>query len=74
MKERHIHIWGARMIVLRKSRILLIMILVFISVFTFTLSRDNINNKTIETVSLPVSGKVVVLDAGHGVPDERCRK
>ena len=24
----------------------------------------------IDTVSLPVSGKVVVVDAGHGVPDE----
>ena len=24
----------------------------------------------IETVSLPVSGKVVVIDAGHGIPDE----
>lgn len=27
-------------------------------------------NKTVETVSLPVSNKVIVLDAGHGIPDE----
>jgi len=26
--------------------------------------------KTIQTVSLPVSNKVIVLDAGHGVPDD----
>ena len=25
-----------------------------------------------ETTSTPVSGKVIVVDAGHGVPDERC--
>ena len=25
----------------------------------------------VDTVSLPVSGKIVVVDAGHGVPDER---
>ena len=29
---------------------------------------ENIN--TIETTSTPVSGKIVVLDAGHGIPDE----
>ena len=28
------------------------------------------SGKYIDTVSLPVSGKVVVVDAGHGVPDE----
>jgi N-acetylmuramoyl-L-alanine amidase len=27
-------------------------------------------NGTVETVSLPVSGKTIVVDAGHGVPDE----
>ena len=28
------------------------------------------NKNYIDTVSLPVSGKVVVVDAGHGIPDE----
>ena len=32
-------------------------------------NKENIS-EYIETVSLPVSGKVVVVDAGHGVPDE----
>ena len=26
----------------------------------------------VQVTSLPVSGKVVILDAGHGTPDERC--
>lgn len=38
--------------------------------FTFLINSSNNNNSYIETVSLPVSGKTVVVDAGHGVPDE----
>ena len=34
------------------------------------MSIKNKNNNYIATVSLPVSGKVVVIDAGHGKPDE----
>ena len=30
--------------------------------------------KTVETVSLPSTNKVIVLDAGHGKPDERSRE
>lgn len=55
------------MIILRKNRILLVSFLVFVSVFTFILAN---NKQTIETVSLPVSNKTVIIDAGHGVPDE----
>ncbi len=28
----------------------------------------------VQVTSLPISGKAVILDAGHGTPDERCRK
>ena len=28
--------------------------------------------EAIQVTSLPVSGKTVILDAGHGTPDERC--
>ena len=42
---------------------------VFMLVATI-LSFKKENNNFIETVSLPVSGKVVVVDAGHGIPDE----
>ena len=59
------------MIVLNKKRISIILSAIFISLFTFLfVSEKNINNSTIQTVSLPVSGKTIVLDAGHGVPDE----
>lgn len=60
------------MIILSKKKILLAISTVFISLFVFLLSANN-NSETddyISTVSLPVSGKVVVVDAGHGVPDE----
>ena len=30
--------------------------------------------EAVQVTTLPVSGKVVILDAGHGTPDERCRK
>lgn len=36
----------------------------------FVNSKNAYNNKVIETMTLPVSNKVIVLDAGHGTPDE----
>ena len=41
---------------------------VFLSVFVFILATDR--NEMVPTVSLPVSGKTIILDAGHGKPDE----
>lgn len=59
------------MIVLNKKRLLLIGSCVFLSLFVFLLTtNDESQNTYISTVSLPVSGKTVVVDAGHGVPDE----
>ena len=40
-------------------------------VLAISLNSKEKNKKYIDTVSLPVSGKVVVVDAGHGIPDER---
>ena len=37
---------------------------------TFFLSSKSEKTEYINTVSLPVSGKTVVIDAGHGIPDE----
>ena len=39
-------------------------------VAALTLGSKENNLNYIDTVSLPVSGKVVVIDAGHGIPDE----
>lgn len=60
------------MIVLNKKRILLITGSIFVAllVFTFTTMNKMTSEEYISTVSLPVSGKVIVIDAGHGVPDE----
>lgn len=58
------------MIVLSKKRISLVILSIFISVFTFMLATTPKIENTKETVTLPVSGKTVVLDAGHGTPDE----
>lgn len=39
-------------------------------VAAISLNTKEINTEFVNTVSLPVSGKVVVVDAGHGIPDE----
>lgn len=59
------------MIVLNKKRIIAIISMVFVALFAFVIQRASVN-QTIETVALPVTNKVIVIDAGHGVPDERC--
>ena len=43
--------------------------MVAISIFAFTIQTAQIN-ETVETVALPVSNKTIVIDAGHGKPDE----
>ena len=59
------------MIVLNKKRILFIMLAVVVAVCVPGISNDI---SIIETTALPVSNKVIVLDAGHGFPDERSEK
>lgn len=64
------------MIVLNRKRIVLVLSSIFLSilVFTFTFNNNDEQNTYISTVSLPVSGKTIVVDAGHGIPDERRTK
>lgn len=56
------------MIMIRKKRIFLMIIAVFISIATYhvTIKKTNV----VTTSSLPVSNKIIILDAGHGKPDE----
>lgn len=56
------------MIILNRKRMMLILTLVCIPLlaFSFQIAEEN----TVETVALPVTNKVIVIDAGHGVPDE----
>lgn len=56
------------MLVISKKRILFIISVVCVSLlaFSFKIAKNDLNNITTETVALPVSNKVIVLDAGHG--------
>ncbi len=60
------------MIILSKKRLNLIITSVFIAIFIFIFTTDDLQkqNTYISTVSLPVTEKVIVVDAGHGIPDE----
>ena len=55
------------MIVITKKRILQIACLgiAFLFAFAFTFQFAKSDKKTVSTASLPVSNKVIVLDAGH---------
>ena len=59
------------MIILRKKRLILTGNLIILALFVCIYSIVASETKTLETVALPVSGKVVILDAGHGLPDKR---
>ena len=53
------------MIVLRKKRIALIGSLLCLSLIGISLKSSLQKQKVIATVNLPVSNKVIILDAGH---------
>ncbi len=61
------------------KRVLIIFFAFIISFSVYLAQNNTINPKreigdAVQVTSLPVSGKVVILDAGHGTPDERSRK
>lgn len=62
------------MLILNKKRIIAMFCMIFISLFAFSFKIANNNplmqEETIQTVALPVTNKVIVVDAGHGTPDE----
>ena len=53
------------MVILEKKRIICLTACIAIALIACMYK-----NNTVETVSLPVSNKVIVIDAGHGAPDE----
>lgn len=57
------------MLVIKKKNIMITFIFMLMILIAFAIINQS-KEKTIETISLPVSNKVIVLDAGHGVPDE----
>ena len=55
------------------KRMIFVAIIMVISITYANASKKNRNiGDAVQVTSLPVSGKVVILDAGHGTPDERC--
>lgn len=71
------------MIIINKKRLGIILSCLFVGLFAFSFkiaSNENMGkvnlqeNTILETAATPVSGKTIVIDAGHGVPDERCSK
>lgn len=57
------------MIILNRKRLIAILSMIYISIFAFTFQIAE-KEETAETLALPVTNKVIVIDAGHGVPDE----
>ena len=67
------------MLILTKKRIAFMLCLIFVALYAISFNISNnmagvksgeSEEKTVETVSTPVSNKVVIVDAGHGTPDE----
>lgn len=64
------------MILISKKRIQISILCLIIAVFAFSFQIANNQNtikedrNTLQTTATPVSGKTVILDAGHGKPDE----
>ena len=68
------------MLILTKKRIMIMVCMLCVSLYAFSFEiANNIESmenteRTAQTVATPVSNKVVIVDAGHGTPDERSRK
>ena len=64
------------MYVINRKRVSFILICLLLGIFAYSYqgTKINLDEEIQETTSTPVSGKVIVVDAGHGVPDERSTK
>lgn len=58
------------MFILNRKRIISIIAMVSMAIIVFISSAALEENNTVQTAALPVSSKVIVIDAGHGSPDE----
>ena len=69
-KKYLIYIYGVLfMIIIQKKRLMYLSLIVFVSIFVCGMTVNRTEN-TVQTAAIPVSNKVIVIDAGHGVPDE----
>ena len=58
------------MIILGKRRLINLITIVMLCLVICIFQTSSVEDKTVSTVALPVTNKVIVIDAGHGVPDE----
>lgn len=60
------------MYIINKKRVSFIIICVLLAIFAYAYegTKIDLNQEIQQTTSVPTSGKVIVIDAGHGVPDE----
>ena len=62
---------GVFMFVLNKKRIYIVLLSLLMSTLIFQVNKPiEKMGETVETVALPVNNKVIILDSGHGYPDE----
>ena len=61
------------MYIINRKRISLILVCLLLGIFAYSYegTKINLDEEVQQTTATPVSGKVIVVDAGHGVPDER---
>lgn len=60
------------MLVINRKRISIIAMCLLLGIFAYSYegTKINLEQEIQETTATPASGKVIVVDAGHGVPDE----
>jgi len=58
------------MIIIKKKSLVKITTAIFVCLVICLIQIASVTDKTVPTVTLPVTNKVIVIDAGHGVPDE----
>ena len=61
------------MFVINRKKISIVALCLMLGIFVYTYQSAKLNRSTElkETTSIPTSNKVIVVDAGHGKPDER---
>ena len=59
------------MVIINRKRISIILLVILVGVFSFAYKSEQKNIAELSYVATtPISNKVVILDAGHGIPDE----
>lgn len=59
------------MIFIRRKTIFNILFCLILLIGFIGMRNELKNNKTIATAALPVKNKTIIIDPGHGTPDER---